>query len=107
MRFNCATILIVDDDLYVRESLREILNDNGYTIEEAADGKTALDILAQNSVDLMLLDLDLPRINGMDVLRKTAAEFPQVGVVIISGKGTIESAVECDPGYCGWVPAGI
>ena len=94
MRFNCATILIVDDDLYVRESLREILNDNGYTIEEAADGKTALDILAQNSVDLMLLDLDLPRINGMDVLRKTATEFPQVGVVIISGKGTIESAVE-------------
>ena len=94
MRFNCATILIVDDDLYVRESLREILNDNGYAIEEAADGKTALDILAQRPIDLMLLDLDLPRVNGMDVLRKTAAEFPEIGVVIISGKGTIQSAVE-------------
>jgi two-component system nitrogen regulation response regulator NtrX len=94
MRFNCATILIVDDDLYVRESLREIFNGNGYTIEEATDGKTALDILAQRPVDLMLLDLDLPRINGMDVLRKTATEFPWIGVVIISGKGTIQSAVE-------------
>ncbi len=94
MRFNCATILIVDDDLYVRESLKDILTDNGYSIEEAADGKTALDILAQRPVDLMLLDLDLPRINGMDVLRKTAAESPGIGAVIISGKGTIQSAVE-------------
>jgi len=94
MRFNCATILIVDDDLYIRESLREILNDNGYTIEEAVDGKTALDILAQRPFDLMLLDLDLPRVNGMEVLRKAAADYPEVGVVIISGKGTIQLAVE-------------
>ena len=94
MGFKYATILIVEDDLYVRESLREILNDNGYSIEEAADGKTALDFLTQRSFDLMLLDLDLPRVNGMDVLRKTAAEFPGTGVVIISGKGTIQLAVE-------------
>jgi len=94
IRFKCATILIVDDDRFVRESLREILNDNGYTIEEAADGKTALDILAQRPVDLMLLDLDLPRVSGMEVLQTSAAEFPRVGVVIISGKGTIQLAVE-------------
>ncbi len=94
MRFNCATILIVDDDLYVRQSLREILNDAGYAIEEATDGKTALDILSLRSIDLMLLDLELPRVNGMDVLRKAATEFPQIGVVIISGKGTIQQAVE-------------
>jgi len=94
MQFNCATILIVDDDRFVRQSLREILSDNGYIIEEAADGKTALDMLARRATDLILLDLDLPRINGMEVLRKTAAEFPEVGVVIISGKGTIQLAVE-------------
>ncbi len=94
MRFNCATILIVDDDLYVRESLKEILNDNGYTIEEAADGKTALDILAQRPLDLMLLDLDLPRVNGMEVLKKAASDYPETGVVIISGKGTVQLAVE-------------
>lgn len=94
MRFNCATILIVDDDLYVRESLRDILNDNGYAVEEAADGKTALEILFKRPIDLMLLDLDLPRVNGMDVLRKTATEFPEIGVVIISGKGTIQLAIE-------------
>lgn len=89
-----ATILIVDDDLYVRESLREILHQNGYLIEEACDGKIALDALAQQSFDLMLLDLDLPRVNGMEVLRRVAADFPQTGVVIISGKGTIQLAVE-------------
>ncbi|HEX9971069.1 MAG TPA: response regulator, partial [bacterium] len=94
MGFKYATILIVDDDLYVRESLREILNDNGYSIEEAVDGKTALDFLTHHPVDLMLLDLDLPRVNGMDVLRKTIVEFSETGVVIISGKGTIQLAVE-------------
>ena len=94
MGFKYATILIVDDDLYVRESLREILNDNGYSIEEAVDGKTALDFLTHHPVDLMLLDLDLPRVNGMDVLRKTVVEFSETGVVIISGKGTIQLAVE-------------
>lgn len=94
MGFKYATILIVDDDLYVRESLREILNDNGYSIEEAADGKTALDMLARHPIDVMLLDLDLPRIPGMEVLEKTVAEFPTVGVVIVSGKGTIQLAVE-------------
>jgi len=94
MRFNCATILIVDDDLCVRTSLREILNDNGYLIYEAADGKTALDILDKQTVDLILLDLELPRINGMDVLRKVATQFPEIGVIIISGKGTIQQAVE-------------
>ncbi len=94
MRFNCATILIVDDDLYVRESLKEILNDNGYTIGEAADGKIALDILAQCPFDLILLDLELPRINGMEVLKKVAVNYPEIGTIIISGKGTIQRAVE-------------
>jgi two-component system nitrogen regulation response regulator NtrX len=89
-----ATLLIVDDDLYVRESLREILSDSGYAIEEAADGKIALDILAQRPVELMLLDLDLPRVSGMEVLRKVTSNFPEIGVVIISGKGTIQLAVE-------------
>lgn len=94
MQSHCATILIVDDHLYVREILKEILNDNGYTIEEAADGKIALEILAQRPIDLMLLDLDLPRISGMEVLKKIAANYPETGVVIISGKGTIRLAVE-------------
>ncbi|MDZ7401008.1 MAG: sigma-54 dependent transcriptional regulator [candidate division KSB1 bacterium] len=89
-----ATILIVDDDRYVREGLREILHQHGYEIEEAYDGKIALDYLGQRSIDLMLLDLDMPRVNGMEVLRRVAADFPEIGVVIISGKGTIQLAVE-------------
>jgi two-component system nitrogen regulation response regulator NtrX len=89
-----TTVLIVDDDPHLRESLREILEYANYSVEEAADGKIALEALAQRSIDLMLLDLDLPRVSGMEVLRQTAAAHPEIMVVIISGKGTIRTAVE-------------
>jgi len=88
------TVLIVDDDPHVRESLKEILDYAGHAAEEAGDGKAALDLLSRKPVDLVLLDLDLPRVPGLDVLRRTAAEHPEVPVVIISGKGTIRTAVE-------------
>ncbi|MCI0512667.1 sigma 54-interacting transcriptional regulator, partial [candidate division KSB1 bacterium] len=94
MSKNKATILIVDDDFYIRESLQEILSDSGYQVKTAADGKMALDLLAQMAVDLMLLDLDLPRVPGMEVLRQAAGQFPEVSVIIISGKGTIPQVVE-------------
>ncbi|NIA31704.1 MAG: response regulator [Actinobacteria bacterium] len=89
-----ANILIVDDDRFIRASLEEILTDAGYNIKQAADGKTALDILAQESFDLMLLDLDLPRVPGMEVLRRSFCKHPELGVVIVSGKGTVQNAVE-------------
>lgn len=89
-----AKVLIVDDDPYVRESLRDILEFSGYATVEAGDGKTALDLLTPPSVDLMLLDLELPRVSGMDVLRQVVAEYPGLPVIIISGKGTIRTAVE-------------
>lgn len=94
MGFKNATILIVDDDIYVRESLREILSDAGYTALEATDGKMALDLLTQQNIDLLLLDLDLPRVPGMEVLRQVTTGYPNLEVVIISGKGTIQQAVE-------------
>ncbi len=94
MGFKNATILIVDDDIYVRESLREILTDAGYAVIEATDGKMALDLLPQRTIDLLLLDLDLPRVSGMEVLRQVTVEFPNLQVVIISGKGTIQQAIE-------------
>jgi two-component system nitrogen regulation response regulator NtrX len=94
MRDDRSVVLIVDDDAHVRESLREILDYAGHSTDEAGDGKAALDLLTHRDVDLMLLDLDLPRVTGIEVLRKTAEEHPELPVVIISGKGTIRSAVE-------------
>ena len=65
MNSKTNTILIVDDDLYIRESLKEILDDDDYRLMEAADGKIALDIISEQSIDLILLDLELPRISGL------------------------------------------
>ncbi len=89
-----AHILIVDDDPYVRESLGEILHYAGHSTVEAGDGKAAIDLLARHPVDLILLDLELPRVGGLDVLRHAQAEYPHIPIVIISGKGTIRIAVE-------------
>ena len=89
-----AQILIVDDDPHVRAGMGDILEHTGYTVLEAGDGKTALDRIGTEPIDLVLLDLQLPRVGGMEVLHQTMAERPALPVVIISGKGTIQTAVE-------------
>jgi len=89
-----ATILIVDDDPYIRESLQDILSFEGYKCLTARDGLDALEQLDSNSVDLILLDLKLPRLDGMEVLQRSIAARPNVPIVMISGQGTIRLAVE-------------
>ena len=88
------TVLVADDDPPIREGLCDILEHEDYDTLEASDGKTALARLEQSDVDLLLLDLKMPRVPGMDVLRKTMDEHPTVPVVIVSGKGTIQKAVK-------------
>ena len=89
-----ATVLIVDDDEQVRQCLKEVITLEGYKTLEAGDGKTALKVLSEQTVDLMLLDLGLPRITGMEVLRCAVKKHATVPIIIISGKGTIQTAVE-------------
>ena len=89
-----AHILVVDDDPHVREGLCDILGHAGHDTVEAADGKTALEAVDEHPVDLMLLDLQLPRVSGMEVLQQTTTQHPTLPVVIVSGKGTIQTAVE-------------
>ena len=86
--------LIVDDDPHVRESLRDVLEHEGFVTLEAGDGKTALDLLDQERVDLLLLDLHLPRVSGLDVLRQVADRRLDIPVVIISGTRSIPTAVQ-------------
>lgn len=88
------TILIVDDDSNICESLKDILTFEGFGCVIAKDGKEALEIINQQKVDLMLLDIRLPRIDGMDVLKESIAEHSYLPVVMISGQGTIQLAVE-------------
>jgi two-component system nitrogen regulation response regulator NtrX len=87
-------ILIVDDEASIRSSLKGILEDEGFLVKTAAAGEDGLEMLKSQNVDLVLLDIWLPRMSGLDVLKriKSAEESPQV--VMISGHGTIETAVQ-------------
>ena len=87
-------ILIVDDEKTIRESLTEIISYHNFQCNEAKDGKEALDILNRDSFDLVLLDIRLPRIDGMEVLKQSLTTNPDLPVIMISGNATIPLAVE-------------
>ncbi|MDX1530964.1 MAG: sigma-54 dependent transcriptional regulator [Rhodothermales bacterium] len=90
------TILIADDEPAIRNSLREILEFEGYEVEEATDGDEALDKARNGQYDLVLLDIKMPKRDGMEVLQALGEDGagPAVPVVMISGHGTVETAVE-------------
>jgi two-component system nitrogen regulation response regulator NtrX len=86
-------ILIVDDEASIRSSLKGILEDEGFLVKTAQSGEESLDLLKNQNVDLVLLDIWLPRMNGLDVLKRIKALEDSPQVVMISGHGTIETAV--------------
>ncbi len=88
------TILVVDDEASIRRTLREILEYEDLAVEEAEDGQEALDKLRAGRYDVALLDIKMPRRDGMEVLEILAEEMPELPVVMISGHATIETAVE-------------
>jgi len=88
------TILVVDDEASIRRTLREILEYEEYTVDEAVDGEEALARLRENRYDLVLLDIKMPKKDGMEVLAEISEDSPDIPVVMISGHGTIETAVE-------------
>lgn len=88
------TILVVDDEASIRRTLREILEYEDFTVEEAVDGEEALTAIRENQYDLVLLDVKMPKVDGMDVLEEIASDVEDLPVVMISGHGTIETAVE-------------
>ncbi|WP_103026641.1 sigma-54-dependent transcriptional regulator [Salinibacter altiplanensis] len=88
------TILVVDDEASIRRTLREILEYEDFGVEEAVDGEEALVALGENAYDLVILDVKMPKMDGMEVLETIAEEGYEVPVLMISGHGTIETAVE-------------
>jgi two-component system nitrogen regulation response regulator NtrX len=86
-------LLIVDDEYGIRLSLRGILEDEGHEVFEAGDAETALDFLEKENVDLIFLDIWLPGMDGLAALELVRASRPSVPVLMISGHGTIETAV--------------
>jgi len=88
------TILVIEDDPLVRESLFEILGLEGYNVQVAGDGKEGLDKLSSRRFDLALVDLRLPDASGIDVLKKAKERFPDLDIIMMTGFGTVETAVE-------------
>ncbi len=88
------TVLVVDDERNIRGTLKDVLEDEEYEVLLAEDGRVALEILEKKPVDVVLLDLRLPEIGGMDVLSRVKKEYYNIQVIMISGHGTIESAVK-------------
>lgn len=86
-------ILIVDDEKNLRISLKGILEDEGYQVESAETGEECLEMAARESHDLIFLDVWLPGIDGLEVLEKLNNFHPRPSVIVISGHGSIETAV--------------
>lgn len=90
-----SSILIVDDERSIRNTLKEILEHEGYSVETAENGIIALAELKKTNYNLILLDIKMPQLDGIDVLKKIREEYPDTSVVMITGHGDIETAVEC------------
>jgi UDP-3-O-[3-hydroxymyristoyl] N-acetylglucosamine deacetylase len=87
------TILIVDDEDKVRESVREVLGDEGYRVVDTADGTRVLELIEREKPDLVLLDIWMPQIDGIGLLKQIKNQQPATNVVMISGHGNIHTAV--------------
>jgi FixJ family two-component response regulator len=87
-------ILVADDDPTLREELASLLQEEGHGITTAADGGEALQIVDLEAFDVALLDLKMPRATGLEVLHRLKVVRPETAVVMITGQGTIDAAVE-------------
>ncbi|GAA4851143.1 response regulator transcription factor [Saccharopolyspora rosea] len=86
-------ILVVDDDRAVRESLRRSLQFNGYQVELAADGQQALDLLADNRPDAMVLDVMMPRLDGLEVARRLRSTGDDLPILVLTARDAVSDRV--------------
>jgi CheY-like chemotaxis protein len=87
-------ILIIDDERAIRNTLGEILQHEGYKVDVAEDGEQGLKLFTERQYDVVLCDIKMPKMDGLEVLDKARQANPDVPIIMISGHGTIETAVE-------------
>lgn len=89
-----AKILIIDDERSIRNTLKDILTFESHNVDLAEDGKMGLQLAAENTYDIIFCDIKMPQMDGIEVLENLHESAPEVPVVMISGHGNIETAVE-------------
>ncbi|HZP43560.1 MAG TPA: UDP-3-O-acyl-N-acetylglucosamine deacetylase [Candidatus Binatia bacterium] len=87
------TILVVDDEEQIRHTLRGVLADEGFEVLEATNGRTALELLEHAVPRLAIVDIWMPEVDGIELVRRMRSRAPSVPIIVISGHGTIETAV--------------
>ncbi len=90
MKFN---VLVVDDERNIRTGLGKALELDGYEVHLASDGQEALELVTSNEIDLVITDLKMPRVSGEELLKRVVSTNPAIPVIILTGHGSIESAV--------------
>ena len=88
------TILLVDDDQIIRKSMERILTRETYGVAQAPDADTALHLLESEDINLVILDIEMPKRNGISLLRDIVRLYPDIPVIMLSGHGNISTAVE-------------
>ncbi|NIA11685.1 MAG: response regulator [Nitrospiraceae bacterium] len=89
-----ASILVIDDEKSIRNTLKDVLEYENYTVDTAEDGFHALDLLKENQYDVVLCDIKMPKMDGIEVLDKIMENPGDTQVIMISGHGNIDTAVE-------------
>ena len=84
---NNITILVVDDEMMMRNLLKKILSNDGFKVILAEDGEDALRILGNSKVDLIISDMKMPNLNGLELLRIVKDKYPRIGMVMMTGYG--------------------
>ena len=89
------TVLVVDDEKVIRDGCSRILSPEGFQVLTAVNGRDALEVLDRQSANVILCDLKMPVMGALEILEVVGQRYPDVPVIIITGHGTVESAVEC------------
>jgi two-component system nitrogen regulation response regulator NtrX len=88
------SVLVIDDEMNIRKTLEGVLSDDGYRVLQAEDGAGGLEVLSRSFVDAVLLDVWMPDMDGLETLKRIREVYPILPVIMISGHGTIDTAVK-------------
>ncbi|CAN2039434.1 histidine kinase [Candidatus Magnetomoraceae bacterium gMMP-15] len=88
------TILTIDDEPFVRESIAAYMDDSGFTVIQAENGRMGLEMFRKEKPDVVLVDLRMPEIDGLDVLDVITKESPETPILVVSGTGVLQDAIE-------------